>query len=424
MISARSLAVKILSGIDKNNSFSNIALSSELKKYNLNKLDSSLVSSIVYGVLQRKLTIEAVIASVSDKSLKKMHPIVFNTLTVAVYQILFMEKIPSFAAVNEAVKIVKNSKQGYAAGFVNAVLHKVVQNRTQILSNIDSTDDLSIKFSANKSFINELISDFGYDTALSFLSESLKSPKGYIRINPIKTDVNTLISELTDREVICSKTEIEYGICVEKLGNIEDITEFNNGLFYVQDLSSQIALSKLNIHPGMSVIDVCAAPGGKSFTAAGLLHNEGRVVSCDIYENRVDLINNGAKRLGFSCVVPLVNDASLYNAKLGKFDRVICDVPCSGYGVIRRKPEIRYKDTLEFTDLPSLQLQILNSSVKYLNDNGLIMYSTCTVRKVENQDVVRKFLFDNNEFEIVLEQTLLPHLNDCDGFYYCIMKRK
>jgi 16S rRNA (cytosine967-C5)-methyltransferase len=174
----------------------------------------------------------------------------------------------------------------------------------------------------------------------------------------------------------------------------------------------------------MSVLDVCAAPGGKSFTAAQYAGKSGKIVSCDLYEKRAGLIENGAKRLNIGNLTAFQNDATVYNKNLGQFDRVLCDVPCSGFGVIRRKPEIKYKSLDEFSDLPSIQFEILKTSVKYLKSDGQIMYSTCTLRQVENRCVVDRFLSENKDFEIVSEKTLFPQINDSDGFYFCILKRK
>lgn len=423
MISARTVATKILADVERNKGYSNISIDAALNSASLTKQDAALVSYLVYGVLQRKITLDKILASVSGSGFSKTHPFILQVLRVGAYQLLFSDKIPPSAAVNEAVKTVKLSKQKFASGFVNAVLRKIVSQKDIILSELSQSNDLSYRFSCDKKFVDAIITDYGKDVAFKFLEASLQSPKLYCRENKF-SDTNNLYSSLSDSDISISKNDkIDGCFSIDNVGNIENLPDFKKGLFFVQDLASQLAIKALDIKSDMSLLDVCAAPGGKSFTAAQYVGKNGRIVSCDLYEKRAGLIKKGAERLKIDILTAIENDATIYNKSLGEFDRVICDVPCSGFGVIRRKPEIKYKSIDEFADLPNIQFEILQTSAEYLRDGGLLMYSTCTLFNRENRAVVDRFIESNNDFEIFTDQTLMPQSDDCDGFYYCILRR-
>lgn len=421
-MNARQVAVKVISEIERDKSYSNIASDKAIKDAELSRIDAALASMLIYGVLQRKITLDFVLSEAAGKNFKKTHPFVLSVLRVAAYQLLFMDKIPPSAAVNEAVKIVKSSKQRFAQGFVNAVLRKIIADKTAFLEKIEHNDDLSIKFSCTKELADSLVADYGEEVAEGFLKASLESPKLYCRVNNFAVK-DGLFDRLTEKGITVEASSVEGAFSIHGAGNVEALPEFQKGEFFVQDLASQIAISELGISDGDSVIDVCAAPGGKSFTAAQYVGQNGKILSCDLYEKRAGLIKNGALRLNIKNLEAMQNDATVFNTDFGKFDRVICDVPCSGFGVIRRKPEIKYKDLDEFSDLRDVQLKILETSVGYLNENGVLMYSTCTVRNAENRAVVDGFLKSHSDFEIVSERTLMPQTDGCDGFYFCILKR-
>lgn len=424
MSNARTVAVKVISEIERNGSFSNIALDAALKSAELSRADAALAGRLIYGVLSRKITLDRILESRAGKGFKKTHPYVLSVLRVAAYQLLFTDKIPPSAAVNESVKIVNKSKQRFAASFVNAVLRKIAAERDVILAEIENSDDLTYKYSCTAEFAAELTDDYGRDAAEEFLKSSLTVPKLYCRFNRYSNaDKTELFKSLESKDISVEECDIDDAFSLKNVGNIEKLPEFCNGSFFVQDRASQMAISSLKISEGMSVLDVCAAPGGKSFTAAQFVGINGKVVSCDIYEQRVGLISDGATRLGIKNITAKVNDAAVFNPNLGLFDRVICDVPCSGFGVIRRKPEIKYKPLSEFSELAEIQLNILKTSVKYLKPDGFLMYSTCTVRNAENGAVTNEFLKRHPEFSVLEEKTLMPHTDGSDGFYFCILKR-
>ncbi|MBQ1183807.1 MAG: 16S rRNA (cytosine(967)-C(5))-methyltransferase RsmB, partial [Clostridia bacterium] len=374
MSSARKVAVKVLLEVEREGSYSNIAADVAIKEANLNSNDSKLASMLIYGVLQRKITLDKILKDMAGSGFSKTHPFVLSVLRVGAYQLLFMDKIPESAAVNESVKIVKSSKQNFASGFTNAVLRKIAKSKNEILKVIEDSDDLGFKYSCSNELAESLIKDYGVELAQGYLKSSLESPKLYCRKNDF-VDYEGLSEALTEKGIECKEALLDGAFTLKGAGSVERLPEFRDGKFFVQDLASQIAISNFDIKDGMSVLDVCAAPGGKSFTAAQYVGKTGKIVSCDLYEKRAGLIENGAKRLNIGNLTAFQNDATVYNEALGQFDRVLCDVPCSGFGVIRRKPEIKYKSLDEFSELPSIQLEILKTSVKYLKSDGQIVYS-------------------------------------------------
>ena len=421
-MNARTVAVKVIADIERNKSYSNIVVDVALNGADLSRQDSAFASMLVYGVLQRKLTLDSVIACASGRTLNKTHPFVLAALRVGVFQVLF-SKVPLSAAVNETVKIVKSSKQSFASGFVNAVMRKISSTKDAILLEIENSKDLQYKYSCNESFCQSLINDYGLEFAEGYLKAALKTPSLYAVVNTFVTDEDKLFGSFDNECIEYKKGTVSNSFVLEGVGNIENLKQFKDGAFFVQDLASQIALSEFMIESGMSFLDVCSAPGGKSFTAAQYLGRNGRIVACDLYEKRVGLVVSGAKRLKLDILNGSQNDATVFNSQLGTFDRVLCDVPCSGWGVIRRKPEIKYKDPSEFSELPDIQLKILKTSAKYLKEDGLLMYSTCTLRNIENRGVIDLFLTYNHDFEILKESTLFTQKTGSDGFYYCILKR-
>ncbi len=424
MSNARYVTVKILSEIERNNSYSNITSNNILREFELSKVDSALVSRLVYGVLQRKITLDGVLNLLTEKGAKKSHPFVLSALRSGLYQILFMDKIPPSAAVNETVNLIKQSKQRFASGFANAVLRKAANQKNDLLEKIDKSTDLSFKYSCPKELVDELVADYGSMIAEEFLKHSLLSPKTYCRLNSVKFSAEQLFKSFATHCVEYENVSQNGAFVLNNAGGIENLEEFKQGMFFVQDLASQIAIAALDIRPSMTVLDVCAAPGGKSFTAAQYVTKSGKIVSCDCYDNRVNLIKSGAKRLELEFIEAKTADATVYDSNFGRFDRIICDVPCSGIGVIRRKPEIKYKNLQEFGNLKEIQLSILENGVSYLKQDGKIMYSTCTLRKAENEDIVSSFLEKHTDFIIEKQETLMPQINDSDGFYYCVLKRK
>ena len=414
MQNPRKVAVNILLKIEKESAFSNIVVANLLKEAELENKDKALVSALVYGVLDRKITLDAVLSRFMRTPLKKTAPFTLQVLRTALYQIMFMDKIPESAAVNEAVKLIKKSKESRNSGFVNAVLRSCIREENLIPQG-DNPKDLEIRYSCPLWIIESFIKDYGKETAINLLEESLKAAPVTLKVNTIITDTQKLKADL-EKEGI-SVTANEDSLTVAKGFDISKCEAFKKGMFHVQDMASQKAVAVLSPKKGERVLDLCAAPGGKSFTMAEMMGNKGELISCDLYENRVKLISDNAKRLNIDIIKTRTADAGVYDENLGLFDAVLCDVPCSGLGVIRRKPDIKYKPHTDFKELEEIQYSILCTAVKYLKKGGRILYSTCTLRKEENENLLDRFLKDNKNFRKEYEHTFMPHIDKTDGFY-------
>lgn len=406
MKSSRLIAFETLYKIFNDNSYSNLVLDSVLKK---DTDDKQFIAALVYGVVERKLTLDYFIEKYTDKKIKPKIKII---LRMGAYQLLFMDKVPPNAAINESVKLTKEIKQDYYSGLVNAVLHKIDKDR-------EIPDDFSVKYSVPKNLINMLVKQYGEERVREFLPCLNSRPPVFAVPNTLYVDADELFYEL-----LCDNIDCEVFGEVVKINSSFDLSKsraFQNGLFYIEDLSSYECARSLEAKEGETVLDLCSAPGGKSFAAALDMKNSGEIYSYDLYEQRISLVKKSAQRLGINIIKTAVNDASVYNENIPKADRILCDVPCSGFGIIRRKPEIRYKELDSVKELPSLQLKILETSSEYLKNNGRIVYSTCTLNKKENEKVVSAFLDNHKNFRFLSEKTTFPSADGGDGFYYAIM---
>ncbi len=427
MANARKAAINCLLTIDRDGCYSNIAIDNTLKRSDMQGADSALFSALVYGVLDRKYLLDYIISKCSSKTINKLSLFVLETLRVSVLQLKFMDRIPPFAAINEAVAIVKKSKERYASGFVNAVL-RAVQRETIDLPQPSDAENLSILCSCDINIVNRLIDDYGGEKTYSIIAPKDAALPIYIRVNTSKCSAEELTRSLIEDGLSVDKVD-GFSSTLAVKGAIERSSAFKKGWFHIQDLSCQRACEALSAHEGMRVLDACAAPGGKSFTIAQIMNNNGEIISGDIHNHRVNLIEQSKRRLGYTCVNAVVRDAAVFDDSLGLFDRVLCDVPCSGIGVIHRKPDIRYKNGNDFSDLPDLQYAILTASSKHLKPGGILVYSTCTLFKEENEGVFDKFMSENSDFEVLPFEdgeyckTILPD-GDSDGFFFARAKRK
>ncbi|MDE6469788.1 MAG: 16S rRNA (cytosine(967)-C(5))-methyltransferase RsmB [Eubacterium sp.] len=408
--SSRLVAFETLYKIFYDSAYSNLALDNALKGVND---DKAFISALVYGVVERRLTLDYFI----NKYLKsKPKPKILTILRMGAYQLLFMDKVPSNAAINESVELTKTIRQDYYSSLVNAVLHKIDNDR------IIPDDDLSVKYSVPQNLINMWLKQYGRETVEDFLPSINERPPVFAVPNLLYVDADELLYEL-----------MSEGIDGEVVGELVIITSsfdlsnskaFANGLFHIEDMSSYKCAKALGAQPDEIVLDMCSAPGGKAFTIAEHMQNKGTLLAFDLHEHRVKQIEDGSDRLGISIIKAAVNDASVYNQNLPKADRILCDVPCSGFGIIRRKPEIRYKELDCISDLPAIQLGILETSAKYLKDGGTLIYSTCTLNKKENEKVVNAFLNNNSDFTLADENTSFPTKYGGDGFYHAVLIKK
>ncbi|MGN0535271.1 MAG: 16S rRNA (cytosine(967)-C(5))-methyltransferase RsmB [Eubacterium sp.] len=408
MKNARLIAFETLYKIFYDNSYSNIAIDNAVKN---SDGDKAFISALVYGVVERQLTLDYFI----NKYLTaKPKPKVQTILRMGAYQLLFMDKVPASAAINESVELAKSIKQNYYCSLINAVLHKIDSDR-------EIPEDLSVKYSVPNHLINMWVKQYGREEVESFLPSVNERPPVYAVPNRLYVDADELYYELMDEGVVCES--IGEVVRIDKGFDLKKSRAFNNGLFFIEDLSSFRCAMALGAKAGDTILDMCSAPGGKSFAIASSMNNEGTVYSYDLYEHRLNLVSEGAKRLGLDIIKTDVNDASMFNENIPTADRILCDVPCSGFGIIRRKPEIRYKELDSVKDLPELQLKILNVSSKYLKCGGTIVYSTCTLNKKENEKVVSEFLKNNSNFSLNCEKTVFPSAEGGDGFYFAVLTK-
>lgn len=419
----RFLAYKILLKIERDKAYSNITVDAVLK--NNDVVSAPFVCQLVYGVIERKITLDYILSQYLTQPLKKLNPQVLTILRMGVYQIKFLDKVPDSAAVNESVKLVKKVKCAFASGLVNSVLRKVSASEVSYPETDNKAFDLSIKYSCPIELVKHYADDYGFEDTEKFLKDSLGNAPIFLRVNTLKTTTDKLIDILASENVSATKCDdLENAVMLTNGGAVFKTKAYKDGLFHVQDKASQICISKLDPKPDEVVFDMCASPGGKTFTIAEIMNNKGKVYSFDLYEHRVKLIADGAKRLGIDIVDAKTEDSAEFNSKIPKADRILCDVPCSGLGVIRRKPEIRYKDLGFVDNLCELQYNILNCSAKYLRNNGIIVYSTCSLNKKENEDICNKFLSEHDDFIKIDDYiTLWPHKNGTDGFFIAKLKK-
>ncbi len=436
--------VSALAGLHREKRYSNIVLDELLKTAELAPKDRAFASRLFYGVIERRITIDYLLSKASSMPLRKLHPLVLETLRTAVYQLVFMDKIPPSAAVNEAVAGIRRFKQGHASGFVNGVLRGIQRQRDEWMQQLPSGDEgLSIRYSCPVELVSFWREAYGEECLTALLEQLNSVPPAYLRVNTLHTTDAAFFETLEQRGIEYIKSE-QLPHCVELksayLGNKLETVDKN--CYYYQDKASQYACRALEAQAGEAVADVCAAPGGKSFTVAQAMENRGRILSCDIYPPKCDTIEKRAKQLGITILQTAVRDAASPSPTplRGAFDRVICDVPCSGLGVIRRKPEIRYKDLSELETLPALQYAILERSAELVKSGGVLQYSTCTLNPAENERIAERFLNEHPEFsprvlpladcfaaagqEPTYHITLFPHIHGTDGFFIAGFTKK
>ncbi len=435
--SARQIAFEILLKIEKNKAYSNLAIDSAVKASCPDSTDCAFISRLVYGVTERKITLDYIISGCLAEPISKLKKDVLVILRLGTYQLLFSDKIPDSAAVNESVKLAKNNKCGFASGLVNAVLRNVAKNGFSVPEDTEPVKRISVLYSAPEELVKFLSYHYGENNAEEFLKTALEPKKVIIRVNTVKTSAESLKKILENEGVKVKTLSVVNALEINVNKAVYELQSYKDGLFHVEDISSQLCIQALDPFENCTLIDVCAAPGGKSFTAAEYMNNKGTVLSCDIYAQRTDLIKNGAKRLGLDCIKTFVNDATRFNGDFPEADRVLCDVPCSGMGIISKKPEIKYKNLDEIKELLPVQKSILETASKYVKSGGRLVYSTCSVNPNENRKICDAFLKEHPEFHSVkvlpdtartVDEgdylTLMLHTNNCDGFFIAVFDRK
>lgn len=424
-MNSRELAINVLYKVEFGEGYSNVELDKELNKSELSALDKALASEIVYGVLTWKITLDEIIKKYSSIRLKKISPWILNILRTGIYQIVFLDKIPESAAVNESVNLAKKYGHEVSSKFVNAILRKISKDEMDKLLEHLATKPLteeeliSIVTSHPVWLVEELLKQYDKKFVTELLNANNITPEITIRANTLKTSRDELFKLLSLKNIDCKKGKLKDSIKVRKL------TEFGNTLFSVQDEAAQLACLKLDPKPGDEVLDACSAPGGKTTYLAELMNNTGNIDAWDLHPHRVRLVEAAAKKLDINIINATVKDATTYSAGLMKrYDKILLDVPCSGLGVIRKKPDIKWtRKPEDIAELQKIQMEILEKCSDYLKPGGRMVYSTCTVLKQENEEQVEKFLRLHDNFKLIEKINLFPHTDGADGFFIAVLER-
>ncbi len=443
MINAREAAFEVLYRVEADASYSNLTLDKVQKENNLTGRDASFCTALVYGVLERQLTLDYIIRQFSSVRLKKIETKALIILRMGVYQLLFMDSVHSGAAVNESVTLAKKQKLHKASGFINALLRSFVRAelKYKMPDKKDKAKYLSVKYSCPEDIVKLWLSAYSENLVEDMLKSFMGRPDLTLRVNTLKTTVTDAKAELESEGVKAELSPLsENALLVSSTGSVEAITPFKEGKIYVQDISSVICSELVAPKAGEKVADVCAAPGSKSFSMAILAEDKATLNSFDLYPHKVELIKKSAARLGITSLKPDVRDALTEVTDLKEqFDAVLCDAPCSGLGVIGRKPEIRNRALEDINALPALQYDILNNTANLVKKGGRLFYSTCTLNPAENYEIADKFLKEHKDFEALPlnlnenikrgmdepsnQLTLFPHINGTDGFFISAFKK-
>lgn len=432
---ARELALKILYRVEEENGYSNLVLDEviESNRKNLSVKDINLISEIVYGTVSWKLTIDTILQKYSKVKLNKISKWVRLILRIGIYQIVFLDKIPKSAAVNECVNLCK--KYGYkSVSFVNAILRKVEKSDYEELTTIDDDfDRISKMYSMPKWIVKKLVNQYGVQKAEEICKNSNIKPKVTIRVNTLKTTVQEFKNKLEERNIQYEEGKIQNFLHLKNIKNVSNLDLFKEGFFTIQDEGAGQIGIVLNPKPGETVLDACSAPGGKTTHLAEIMNNEGNILAWDIHTHRVKLVEENAKRLGIDIIKTETKDALENIAEYDqKFDKILLDVPCMGLGVMKRKPDIKWqKDEKDIFQISNIQENILKTCSRYLKIGGELVYSTCSILKEENEDIIEKIInFKQVEengkeknFELLELKTILPDINT-DGFFICKIIRK
>ncbi len=424
-MNAREVALKAIYDIDINGTYTNAALLKALENGELNAQDKAFVTELIYGVVANKSAVDYIVSKYSKLKLKKLSPWVLNILRMGIYQIYYMDRIPVSAACNESVKLANRYAHRAASGFVNGVLRAFSKDAENFEFPVDgdAAENLSLKYSYPVWLTQKLVDEYGEEVCRKFFEENTKAHGVFVRANLLKNSVDELCEILKNEGVVCEKNDVEGCVLVKGKLSIEKSKAYAEGRYSLQNISSQKAVIALNPKAGDTVIDMCAAPGGKSCAAAERMKNQGRVFSFDIYEHKIDLIQKSAKRLGIDIISAEVCDATKKRKELcHTADCVLADVPCSGFGVLHKKPDIKWKRTeADIKELCMMQSEILETAASYVKEGGTLVYSTCTVLPEENRIQTEKFIEKYTEFSIVSEEQILTGIDGESGFYICKM---
>lgn len=422
MDSGRRTAFQILLEVEEEKAFSNLSSNKYIKQNNPE--NPAFVRELVYGVLANKLLLDYYLNLLIPSGIEKVKKREKTLLRMGLYQLKFMKNIPQYAAVNETVSLAKSLCRG-REGFINGVLRGYIKKQGELQLPCDDTDEiLSVKYSFSPWIIKMWKKQYGQGSTIKLMEASNSRPVLCIRVNLMKTTVEELSHLLSEKGMVVDKGRYSDIVLYVSGSNILDLEEYKKGLFSIQDETSVLACQYLEPRPGDLVIDTCASPGGKTSAIGEMIDNRGKIISCDIYPHKLELIKKQADRLGITIIeTKLLDGIKGDKALSGKADKVLVDAPCSGLGVIRKKPEIKYKEQKDIQKLIKVQSDILNNASYYVKPNGVLLYSTCTINKDENDEQIEKFIKTHEDFEILYEKQFLP-TDGLDGFFICKMMKK
>ena len=434
-VNTRELILEILLEVTERGQYSHLVIRSVLEKYQyLDKRERAFLTRVAEGTIQRQIELDYILDQFSKVKVRKMKPVIRAILRMGVYQLKYMDSVPASAACNEAVKLAKKKGFGQLSGFVNGVLRGVSRGLDQLTypkESVDAVKAWSVRYSMPEWIVAQWIGDYGKERTKEILAASLLEAPITVRANLERITPEALAERFKEEGVTAVPLDTEkypglsYAYTIFGFDHLNGLSSFKEGLFYVQDISSMMVAEYAAPKEGDHCIDVCAAPGGKTLAVAERMNNTGKIYASDIYKRKLNIIEAEAKRLGIKNIETKAWDATRIDSSMvQKADRVLVDVPCSGLGVVRKKPEIKYKKRTEEIDLlPRKQLEILSASAEYVKPGGIIIYSTCTINPYENQRVIASFLKKNTKFKKEEAVQLLPNINGTDGFFICKMRK-
>lgn len=414
---ARTVALEVLLKYQNEQSYLNITLNDYLEHSTLSRSDKDLTTRIVYGTIQNKLYLEYQLAPyVKDKKIKGREKMI---LLMSLYQLIFLDKVPDYAVIDEAVCLAKK-RDNFAGKFVNAILRNFLRNGKREVEESDELKKLSIETSHPLWIVKMLSKQYDFETAKKICQHDNTPPTRAARVNTLKTTKANLLEDINFSDGNLSPDGILY-----KAGNIASTAYFKNGLVTIQDESSQLVAPLLAPQETDLVLDMCCAPGSKTAHLAAIMNNQGKIVAYDLFAHKIKLVEDNLKRLGVENVELHVGDATLLKEQYfqATFDKILLDAPCSGLGVMKRKPEIKYHDSSAMDTIIPLQTKLLDNAYYLLKKGGKMVYSTCTINKKENELMIKQFLEKYQDIKIVEEKKILPYIYDSDGFYMCKLEK-
>ena len=401
-----------------------------LKVSNIDERDFAFIKEITTGVVRNKTYLDYVIRQNSRVRFNRIHKIILIILEMAIYQMYFLDKVPDYSIVDESVNLAKIYGNKGSISFTNGILRSIAKKKPAQVTLKNSIDNLSTYYSHPRFYTEYFYGNYGENFTKKLLKANNEKAPFTIRVNSLKTNRDDLIKNLSKIGFEIEETTYDKALNVLNPNGIIDTEYFEKGHFYVQDLGSILVSSFLNPRKDSSVLDLCAAPGGKTSHLSELMENTGEILACDKSKGKINLIKENAQRLGCKNISPMINDARVLNDDfVNKFDYVLVDAPCSGTGLYRKKPDIKWNKGIDdLKELGKIQLEILNNAKEYVKDQGLLLYSTCSLSKIENEDVIENFLRENKNFKIkklrdkeVLK--LFPSVDGSDGFSICLLEK-